>query len=204
MGLQVESDPSYKIPTDGVAIFSEYMAPLFTDTEQRKGLFRTISPDSVRVMTPHKIYVAGLADAEGPDVLDAATPVGWRYLLFSGKKKTPFAAAEIAMDLENKNARFSRIVKSPRVPATAVELQEEKIGPKVADDDYELRFLRIRDLSFFGLWLHCYANKDDDFVIPLPPVPRNMAASEKISRADLIPRLKAIAVEVRKRFLRRP
>jgi hypothetical protein len=196
----MQRDPDFVIPQDGLRIVAQYLSPTFFNRNEAEG-FEGLG-GGIKAMTPHKIYETDLDGIYSENIFDAAIVVGWRYVLFSGDQGV--AAAEIAMEKGNKNLGFSRLVRGPDVEATVVELQQEEIRPKVADDDYELRFLRIWDVSFWGLWLHCYADAEKSFVIPLPPVPQGMEIGEQIPRSDFIRRIKAVADGVRKRFLRRP
>jgi hypothetical protein len=200
MGLHLEKDPDFRIPEGGLTIVSENVTPLCQDSYQHKAFFGDVNVEGLRALTPHKIYVADLEAVEGPDVLAAASPAGWRYILVAGDEAV--ATAELAMDKGNQNVRFSRVAQGPCAKATIREL--EGIAPQVADDEYELRFLRIRDLRFFGLWLHCYDHFEKDFVICLPPAPPGMEDGQRLTHEELINKIKAAAENIRTRFLRRP
>jgi hypothetical protein len=130
--------------------------------------------------------------------------VGWRYILFSGDGEVSLAAAEIAIEEGSQQAAFLRVARRPDVEATVAELEQSKMGPKVAGDKFELRYLRIWDVNFFGLWLHCTTSPEKSFVIPLPPVPPGLEVGEDISRAMFNERIKAVAQGVVERFLKSP
>ncbi len=200
MALHVDIDPNLPIPGDGLNVIAQAVLPVLQSWDRGK-IFENMAQD-IKALTPHKIYETDLDGVESGDALGAVEFVGWRYILFSGEKS--FAAAEIVIEDGSQKSGFSRVARGPDVEATVTELDQSRIGPKVAGDEFELRFLRIWDVRFCGLWLHCFASPEKSFVIPLPPVPANVEAGEDIPQTAFNERMQALAVGVVERFLMTP
>lgn len=199
MALLIEGDDE-KIPPSGLQIVRENVSGFLRETKTRKAFVKKEAGTSFKVLTPHKIFIADLGGLEASDALAAARFIGWRYLLLADGKAV--AAAELVVKKSPNSARFYQVIQNPGVAATLDIL--ETIEDLVKDDDYELRFLRMRDVNFSGLWFHCYARPCKSFVSPLPPAPKGMESGAIYPRIDFLARIQGVAENVKKSFLMMP
>ncbi|HKH44786.1 MAG TPA: hypothetical protein VKM72_08990 [Thermoanaerobaculia bacterium] len=201
MPLSVErNDDDFQVPADGPRIIRQNIKRLFLGTNTSKAHFDNIGFAEVEILTPHKIFIAGLPEIETNDALVTARCIGWRYLLFA--KRCPFAAAELSAMPNSQDVRFSRVVRNPGVSATFDILNS--LGNRISDDSYELRFLRMRDIDFSGLWFHSYTHRENDFLRVLPPAPQGMEAGAEYPRDQFLGKIRDVANHVRESFLMSP
>jgi len=210
MALHVQSeDDDFRIPAAGLQVIRRNVAHFSRPTAKRAAFLESAGKPGFQVLTPHKIYVAGLEDCPvHKDMLSTARRIGWRYLLFQRKEGEEGEGIEVvaAVELEAKTgsdeARFIRVVQGPAVKATFEILSS--IGDRVKDSEFELRVLQVLDLNFSGLWFHCYDDREKDFVMPLPPVPDELKEKTSYSRAEFLPLMEEIAKKVKAAFLEAP
>ncbi|MFI6601760.1 hypothetical protein ACIBHX_36400 [Nonomuraea sp. NPDC050536] len=126
---------------------------------------RLAERDQLEVSTPHQVFTIGLDDIESGAGLDAAQPVGWRYLVTAGGDVIASAETTQAPDGTPQPAQFTE---GRFVGATATAVQAARALPQVEKGPFELRLLRIPSLYLMALWLHSPAT---DLLVPLAPSP---------------------------------
>jgi len=121
------------------------------------------SAAEVGVSPPHFLYAPDLeAVAEGQP-LKECPPRAARYLVFLGDEVR--WAAEIHKDQEP--VRCTRISAGPYVTRTVSLVQRMERLEQVQNGDWELRLLRIREISFAALWLKGMTKSGGDLVFPM-------------------------------------
>lgn len=137
------------------------------------------NPAGLALAVPHDVYSLGLSDlAEGAS-LDAATVVGRRFIVMDGDK--PIASAEVAD--QDKGSGF-QANEGPYVESTAAAIEHAERDPDLADNDYEVRVLRIPALYVMALWLK-NEQGGADVLIPLDPTPAPLEAGRKYAPAEI-------------------
>ncbi|GGT45024.1 hypothetical protein ACFFV7_39710 [Nonomuraea spiralis] len=127
-------------------------------------LLGEVSPDDVEVSTPHRVFALLVKDIEADGGLQAARPVGWRFLLESGGNV--LAGAEVA---ETPERTFPpTFYRSSSVGATATAVRAARALPQLEMAGFDLRLLQIPELYQTALWLH---SPNTDLLIPLAPSP---------------------------------
>ncbi|MGJ6969436.1 hypothetical protein ACSDR0_46880 [Streptosporangium sp. G11] len=127
-------------------------------------LLGEIAPDDVEVSTPHRVYALLVRDIEAGGGLEAAQPVGWRFLLESGGNV--LAGAEVS---ETPERTFPpTFYRGSSVGATATAVKAARALPQLQLAKFDLRLLRIPELYQMALWLHA---PNTDLLIPLAPSP---------------------------------
>ena len=126
---------------------------------------RLAQRDRLDVSTPHQVFTLGLDDVLAGAGLDAARPVGWRYLITSDGEV--IASAETAENPDG-TPQPAQFTEGRFVAATATAVRSARALPHLASAAFELRLLRIPALYLMALWLHSPAT---DLLVPLAPSP---------------------------------
>ncbi|GAB2664984.1 hypothetical protein [Nocardia goodfellowii] len=121
--------------------------------------------DQLDLSTPHQIFSMGLDDIVDGAGLEAAQPVGWRYLVVDGAQIVASAETTQAPDGTQEMSQFTE---GPFVLATDRTLKMVRKLPELAATGFELRLLRIPALYVMALWLHA---STADILVPLDPSP---------------------------------
>ncbi|MFC3965390.1 hypothetical protein [Nocardia jiangsuensis] len=121
--------------------------------------------DQLDLSTPHQIFTLGLDDITAGAGLEAAQPVGWRYLVVDGSQIIASAETTLAPDGTEEMSQFTE---GPFVLATDRALKVVRKLPQLAAAGFELRLLRIPALYVMALWLH---SPISDILAPLDPTP---------------------------------
>ncbi|WP_330182038.1 hypothetical protein OHB26_37880 [Nocardia sp. NBC_01503] len=121
--------------------------------------------DQLDLSTPHQIFTIGLDDIAAGAGLDAAQPVGWRYLVVDGAQIIASAETTLAPDGTQELAQFTE---GPFVLSTDKSVKTVRKLPQLEAAGFELRLLRIPALYVMALWLH---SPISDILVPLDPSP---------------------------------
>lgn len=116
---------------------------------------------------PQPIYHLGLDAIASGRGLDAAEPIGWRYLL--GQTATPpTIAADVLRAPAGQSYVFAGLNQGPFVGQMLEVLRRTGRDPKVSQGDFEPRMLRVPALYIVALWLK-ERSPWRDILIPLEP-----------------------------------
>lgn len=126
---------------------------------------RLAQREQLDVSTPHQVFTLGLDDIESGAGLDAAQPVGWRYLVAAGGEV--IASAEVGQNPDG-SPQPAQFNEGRFVEATATAVRSARALPQLEKAAFELRLLRIPSLYLMALWLHSPAT---DLLVPLAPSP---------------------------------
>jgi hypothetical protein len=134
---------------------------------------------ALQIAQPHRVYVVPGEALERGQLLDAAEPVAWRYLLVD--TENAFAAAEVQQRGDGPLV-FSEMNEGPFVQSTAdVLLRAERLDD-VQRGDFELRLLKIPSRYLVALWLHA---ETADLILPLSPAPSSLEAGRAYTSGEL-------------------
>jgi hypothetical protein len=129
---------------------------------------------------PHPVYTARLEDvAGGRDLAETAYLVGWRFLIFEGRRA--FAVIEIAAGVDGANARLSHVNKGPFVVGTIKKIRAAEKMRLVRAGDYDLCCLRIPNLFVMALWLKDRTGSRD-IVLVMPPAHAELSHERVVLR----------------------
>jgi hypothetical protein len=146
-------------------------------------------PLDLALAAPHDVYFLGLDQlVEGVD-LEAAKPIGRRFLVMAGDEA--ISSAEITAP---DGAGF-QANEGPFVAASAAAIAQAEADPELSAHDYELRLLRIPALYFVALWLRDDHDHDHDVLIPLDPAPAPFEAGRKYRPGEVLAELASMARE---------
>jgi hypothetical protein len=147
------------------------------------------NPLDLALAAPHDVYFLGLDQlVEGVD-LEAAKPIGRRFLVMAGDEA--ISSAEIAAP----DGSGFQANEGPYVAASAAAITQAEADPDLSTRDYELRLLRIPALYFVALWLKDDRDRDYDVLIPLDPVPAPFVAGRKYRPDEVLAQLAPMARE---------
>jgi hypothetical protein len=138
------------------------------------------NPAGLALAAPHDVYSLGLSDLAEGAFLDAATLDGRRFIVMDGDK--PITSAEVAD--QDKGSGF-QANEGPYVESTAAAIEHAERDPDLADNDYEVRVLRIPALYVMALWLKNEQGGGADVLIPLDPTPAPLEAGRKYAPAEI-------------------
>ena len=144
----------------------------------------------VELRAPHEVFVLGATDVLNGRGLAAATSAGWAYLVID--RDTIVASAETASGGDGTYA-FSQLSRGAinQAVAGAILRLEDAFE---ADEEYEVRVLRIPAAYSVSLWLHA---ESSDELVPIAPSPRGLVPGRHYSPdalfAALRPHLEATA-----------
>jgi hypothetical protein len=114
---------------------------------------------------PHLVYFVGLDDVARGEVLSAARPTSWRYILLEGDRV--HAAAELSLDDYGGVEGFSHVDAGPFVESMVAGVSFAEWVEADRGGDYEMRLLSVPSLYLVALWLH----GAHDLLVPLAPAP---------------------------------
>lgn len=121
------------------------------------------SNSELTVTEPHLEYGIGLTNVASGQLLSAAGPYGWRYMVYQG---TNFiGVSELTLQGPNGEVVESKSLQQADQTFNIALGIAQKL-PQVEKADYELRYIEIPAMSLSFLWLH---GKSDDIIIPLKP-----------------------------------
>jgi|GEM_PF-1955573 len=147
-------------PGDGPQIISRNIDPILRhDPKFLSGLQTT----DLTVAPAHRVYSVGLTNLAAGQLLSAATPSSWRYLLVHGTNAV--GEANLSQD-EAGRLKFNGFSSTRFADETRVALQIAENSGRLQNTDYEVRYLLLPSIHFVALWLHATT---DDLIVPLPP-----------------------------------
>ncbi len=118
---------------------------------------KTTIVDAPSVMRPHPVYNLGVDALAMGKGIDAAKLASWRYLLIEGEVIEK--AAEVGVSSAGPT-KFHSINAGPAVAGTVEALAVAERLPQVQKQSYDIRLLRIPELSVQALWLHGQGHED--------------------------------------------
>src|SRR6266550_29835 len=141
---------------------------------------------------PHQAYNLGLDAITSRQGLEAAKPVGWRFLL-GQPAKDPSLAAEVEGSLGQHN--FAGLNRGHFVAETLKAMRLPESDQRVRDGDFEPRFLRVPALYVVALWLK-ERNSGDDLLVPLEPAPPNLTPGRIYTGSEFMQELQTQASQI--------
>jgi hypothetical protein len=157
--------------------------------EAFKGLSRSISRylggyqiEELTIAAPFRNYSVGLTNLASGQLLPAAQPGNWRYLLMHGTNAV--GAAELMTEQTNGTVmKFAGLDTSDFPRETLEAMRRAEQLPQIKAQDFELRRLDCPSVLFVAVWLH---GKSDDIIIPLPPTGGRWNAYQPYSESEMI------------------
>lgn len=171
-----------KAPDGGREIVYKYANELLRSDPRFLGGFRI---EELTIAAPYQNYYVGLTNLASGQLLSAAKPGDWTYLLMHG---TNAAGAELITEGRDGGApKFNGLYQSNFSKETLEALQIAKQLPQIKSQDYELRRLENPSIIFIAVWLH---GKSDDIIIPLGDTFGRWNALQPYSESQMIKLLK--------------
>jgi hypothetical protein len=145
--------------------------------------------EDLTIAEPCRDYAVGFTNVTAGQLLSAATPAAWRYLIIHGTNA--IGAAELIADETNGNSlKYHRLDLGDFSDETLEALRMAEQLPQVKKQDYEPRRLEITSLHFVAVWLH---GESDDIIMPLPNTYGRWNAYQPYSEKEMIKLLKPAA-----------
>jgi hypothetical protein len=128
-------------------------------------------PTPFTAVCPHRMYEVDLADLAAGRGVDAARPVGWRWLVHDGDHTV--GAVEVADP--GSGHPVARFTEGPFTTCTDAAVATVRSLPQIERGYYELRLLHIPGLYTVALWLADLVGWKD-LLVPLAPAPPGVQA----------------------------
>lgn len=122
-------------------------------------------PVPFTVVCPHRMFEVDLADLAAGRGVEAARPVGWRWLVHDGEHTV--GAVEVSDGGPGPAARFTQ---GPFTTCTDAAVATIRNLPQIERGYFELRLLHIPGLYTVALWLADLIGWQD-LLVPLAPAP---------------------------------
>ena len=183
-----------KAPDGGRQMVFDYAGAILRSDPRFLGGFRL---EELTFADPCQNYYVGLTNLASGQLLSAAKPRGWRYLLMHGTNAAG-AAGVIADDKTGKALKAIGLYQTDFSKETLEALRIAEQLPQTKEQDYEFRRLETSAVYFVAVWLH---GKSDDIIIPLPPTFGRWNAYQPYSERQMIKLLKTEAEKVLKQPL---
>ena len=175
-----------KAPEGGREIISAQVLPKLENSPGFPGGLRV---EDLTVAEPCRDFAVGFTNVTAGQLLSAATPAAWRYLIIHGTNAV--GAAELIADgTTGKTLKYHRLDLADFSNETLEALRMAEQLPQVKKQDYEARRLEITSLHFVAVWLH---GESDDIIMPLPNTFGRWNAYQPYSEKDMIELLKPAA-----------
>jgi len=173
------SDP----PPESVAALRDTLATMGQGNQFSSELLRNADPDEFALTKPHQVYTLGLDELRAGQVLSAARPTSWRYLV--ERDARPVALGETQIRESGEHA-FAQLNYGPFVPGTAEALGVAE--QYAARDDADVRFLHVPALYLQAVWLHgrSQTSERDDTLVPVAPTPPGIEANRAYPVRELL------------------
>ena len=112
-------------------------------------------------------FVLGIADV--PKGLQAARPVGWRYVLSTGDPASPVLANTTMRD--SSQHAFARLTQSPFASDLQARIGALRQEPTVSAGSYSAALLQVPACYVMAIWVQDTTHHDDlvSVVAPAPP-----------------------------------
>jgi hypothetical protein len=130
----------------------------------------------------YRVYILSVKDIMAGGGLDKAIPVSWIKTKRYENNPALIHSVEVGKD-KNDNPVHISTGDGPFEKSffeTFQTLLKDKEG---ANDDYELRLLKIHELYIIAIWLK---KGDENIIVPLEPAPNYLVAGKIYSEADFI------------------
>ena len=177
-----------KAPEGGVELISRHVGKILQDHAPFEALMKSAKAEDLSLAEPHQIYVVDLDAIAAGKLLSAATLVGWRYLIVQGNDAV--SEAEHSEPEAEGAAEFLGLYKSRFANETLNAIHAVEGSPKLAKQDYELRYLKVPALYLAAIWL---AREGKDLIVPLDPAPDGLKANVPISEEAVLKALRPLA-----------
>jgi hypothetical protein len=148
-----------KAPDGGRELVYKYASETLRSDPLFLGGFRI---EELTIADPYRNYYVGLTDLASGQLLSAAKPGDWTYLLMHD---TNAAGAELIAERKDGGAlKFNGLYQSNFSDEMLKAVRMAGQLAKIKNQDYELRRLESPGISFVAVWLH---GKSDDIIIPV-------------------------------------
>ncbi len=158
------------------------------------GLLLERPPEDLSYVDPHRNYVVTLDEIAKGQLLTAAKPGAWRYLIVDKNKGIGELEMVSSVDEHGSEVieRFVALHHSEAAQSTLDALNTAESSGVVQDGDYEVRFIRIAALYFDAVWLHA---KNRDVFIPIFDRFRSLRKGKAYSESDIVGVLQPLALK---------
>jgi len=165
MGLLIP-DP----PKDSLAALRDSLSVLAGRGSFSAGGLREARPEQISATIPHQVFNLTLNDARLGEVVKAARPVGWRYLLAVDDRVV--ASAE-TQSLDGERQVFSHVNAGPFVGGTVEALAAAERVAGADKRGLELRLLNVPAVYLMSVWSPDPQGPSDaeSLFIPVAPAP---------------------------------
>jgi len=177
-----------KAPVGGQQIISNYVGAAAID---HFDVLHGLRMEDLTIARPFQIFDVGLTNLAKAQLLSAAEPRWWQYLLLHGTN----AVGAGALREKDEKLRVVAYYETYSSSETLEALRMAEQLPQIKERDYELRRLEITSLHFVAVWLR---GKSDDIIIPLPPTFGRWNAYQPYSKSQMIKLLKPEAEKMLK------
>ena len=182
-----------------ISSFQEVASALRRQTREKPGSPAAIeSGDALARDHPgHRLYMLGMNQIEAGDGIEAAIPIGWRYVL------TPRNAEAFLAETGERAGkhRFSFFSSGDHARMLIRVWDSVKHHPILTTGDYELRGLRIPALLVEAFWLKD-RHGDRDVIVPIMAGNKSVLEKDMYSRVEFLDQLRKLLPK-RLRFARR-
>ncbi|MEZ5402379.1 MAG: hypothetical protein R2729_22080 [Bryobacteraceae bacterium] len=162
-----------------------------TGSRQAKSVASMTKEDVGTALTPHQIYTIDEDRlAAGATIADARL-IGWRVFHADDRD----AVIESYCTENDDGHQFGGVNRGPYVAGTRSALAAAKALPEAAEQDFEVRLLRLHALHFTALWLHG-STSETDILIPIAPIFSGHNAGQPYPAAPLLNDLRGLAQEL--------
>jgi hypothetical protein len=146
------------------------------------------APKAHQLVDPQQVYQIDLDRIGGPDPLQFARPVAWRYLIL--KNAQPIEAAETTLG-DAEPIRFTQVNRGPKIEGFVQAIRTaEATAEEQPNREWEIRYLRIPALYIDAIWLHdAQQQPQGDLFIPIQPVFAPLQANHAYSETEFFQQL---------------
>jgi len=136
-----------------------------TGTRAARTVSAMAGEDVTVSLTPHRIYTIDLTDLVASKGIGAARLLGWRVFHAADHD----AVIESYCDENDEDHHFGGVNRGPYVGGTRRALEVAAAHPRVAEEDFEVRLLRLPGIHVSALWLHG-TPPEAQLLIPMEPL----------------------------------
>jgi hypothetical protein len=166
-----------------VAMVQATLARLVADPvfRRRAGIRPVTVDQALGLSTPHGVFCVEVEQLRR-EGLKAAEPISMRFIVLQGDRTV--GSAETRLDTDGRPGSFSNVAQGAEVDGFVDGLARSEKHPRMAEENFELRVLRVNELHLQALWLRSESGRD--VIVPSEPAFPPFSAGQPLEVEDFL------------------
>lgn len=170
-------------PRRSVAMVQATLARLVADPvfRRRAGIRPVTDDQALGLSTSHGVFCVEVEQLRR-EGLEAAEPTSMRFIVLQGDRTV--GSAETRLDKDGRPGSFSNVAQGAEVDGFVDGLARSEQHPRMAEENFELRVLRVNELHLQALWLRAESGRD--VIVPSEPALPPFSAGQPLEVEEFL------------------